>query len=153
MARGVDRVERVFGVDERDDAAHGLGHDVIAGALSQRALQAEARDIGVDDPGIDLPHGLIGKAQLLQHAHLVVLADHIRSLQQAAEDFLALLRLQVQRDPVLVAVEAGVEAALAVFHGSPGADLIPRTRALDLDDLCAVIGQVHRTEGAGIRLR
>ena len=58
-------------------AAHGLGHNVIAGAVRQLAVQTKAGDVGVNDSGIDGFHGLIGKAQLFQHTHLVVLADHI----------------------------------------------------------------------------
>ena len=133
-------------------AAHGLGHDVVGGAGGQLAGEAEAADGAVDDAGVDLLHLLIGEAQTLQHAHLVVLANHVGGLQQLGEDLLALFALQVQGHALLVAVDVGVVAAEAVLHGAPAAGLITGGRGLDLDDLGAVVGQVHGAERAAVCL-
>ena len=133
-------------------AGHGLGHDVIGGAGSQGALQAEAADGAVDDAGVDLLHLLIGEAQLGEHAHLVVLADDVGGLQELREDLLAFLALEVQGHALLIAVDIGIVAAAAVVDGAPGTGLVAQVGYFDLDDFSAVVGQVHGAERAAVSL-
>ena len=130
-------------------AAHGLAHDVVAGALAEGAGVAEAGAGAVDDAGVDLLQHVIAQAQLLHGAGAVVLDDHIGLLHHLLEDLLGLGVLQVQGDTHLAAVEVRIVNALIVDKGAHAPAVIALAGLLDLDDRGAHIRHQRTAIGAG----
>ena len=91
------------------EAAHALGDLVDAGPMPVGTGLAEARDRGVDDPGIDAPHGLVVDAEAVLDPDPHVLDDDVGLLGQAEEDRAALLGLQV-RGPARACCGAGSDS-------------------------------------------
>jgi len=119
------------------------------GILRERVV-AEAADGAVDDPGIDLLEVLEVKAHLLHRRGPEVLDDHVCLLDHLHENVLGLLVLEVQDDPLLVAVQADEVAAEILVHLTgerpefPGVVTVGR---LDVDDLGPEVGEDHRCRG------
>jgi hypothetical protein len=94
----------------------------------------------------------VGQADLRRHIAAQVVEQRVCARDQIAEHRRPLGMLQVQRDALLVAVE-GMEK-LAVLgreemRPDPPADVAAIARILDLDHLCAEVGEVERAPGSG----
>ena len=129
-------------------AAAGLGDDVVAGTLGIGAVAAEARDSAVDDLVVDLLQHVVTHAQLVHNAGTVVLHHHVGLLDHLQKQLLALRRLQVQGNALLIAVDVGVVHAGAVFQRAEGAGIVALAGHLDLDDVGAEVRQHHGAVGA-----
>ena len=112
-------------------------------------VAAEAGDGGVDDLVIDLLEHVIADTQLVHDAGAVVLDDDVSLLDHLEEELFALLRLQVQGDALLAAVDVGIVHAVVVLLRAHGAGVVALARHLDLDDVCAVVGEHHRAVRTG----
>ncbi len=100
--------------------------------------------------GIDLLEILPVKAHLLHRRGPEVLDDHVGLLDHLDEDVLGLLVLEVQDDPLLVAVQADEVAAEILVHLTGEGPELPGVVAvgrLDVDDLGPEVGEDHRCRG------
>ena len=139
------------------DAAHGLRDQIVAGAVRVGPRLAEAGDRAVDQAGVHfLERGVI-EAVLGEAAHLVVLDQHIRALDQPLHHRLPLGRGEVERDRALPPVGrhvvggivGGLAAARIAQEGRPpAARVVAHARPFDLDHIGAEIGQQLACPGA-----
>ena len=121
-----------------------------------RAGGAEAGVRHVDDVGLDRPQLLVGEAHAREHAGGEVLGDHVGDGDELAQQLLAALGAQVERDPELldvVVVEAAtdLDAAPVVDERRRAAHDVPRPlahRVLDADHLGAERGEEPGRPGA-----
>ena len=136
-------------------AAHRLGENVLAALAHIGAVQAEAGADGVNDPWIDAAQVVIAEPHALHDTGPEVVHHHVRGLDEPQHRRPVFLRLQVERDAALVAVEARehrVVAAIWVFADAPAGEVAP-PGALDLDDVGAVVAQHLRAARAHHHLR
>ena len=144
-----------LGTGDGHHTAHGLSQNIIAWTQVVGAVAAKARDRRIDDAGIDLLQDIIAQSQLVHHAGAVVFHHDIRFFDKLLEDLLALRGLQVQGDPLFVAVDVGKIDALPLTiqifgtEGGIAAGVVTAFGNLDLDDVCAHVSQHHGAEGAG----
>ena len=144
-----------LGTGDGHHTAHGLSQNIIARAQVVGTVAAKARDRRIDDAGIDLLQDIIAQSQLVHHAGAVVFHHDIRFFDKLLEDLLALRGLQVQGDPLFVAVDVGkIDAfplTIQIFgtEGGIAAGVVTAFGDLDLDDVCAHVSQHHGAEGAG----
>ena len=130
-------------------AAHRLGDDIVSGALGVGPVAAEAGHRRINDARVDLFQLVIAQAQLVHNAGAIVLHHNVRLFDQLLEQLLALRRLQIQGNALLVAVHVGIVHAGAVFDGAHGPGVVPLAGDLDLDDVGAEIRQHHRAVRSG----
>ena len=117
--------------------------DVLAALVHVGTLQPEAGADRVDDARVDAAKVLVAESHALHDAGAEVVHHHVRRLHQAQRRRPVVLRLQVQGDAALVAVEAredGVVAAVRVFADAP-ARQVAGAGPLDLDHVGAVVAQ------------
>ena len=126
------------------EAAHGLGHDVVAGPVMIGAVLAEAGDAAVDQLGVDFLQHVIAQAQLLHGAGAEVLDEDIGLLYQILEDLLALGGLEIQGETALIAVEIDEVSAFPVKTRRIGAGIITLSGDFHLDDVGAHVREEHR---------
>ena len=144
-----------LGTGDGHHTAHGLSQNIIARAQVVGTVAAKARDRRIDDAGIDLLQDIIAQSQLVHHAGAVVFHHDIRFFDKLLEDLLALRGLQVQGDPLFVAVDVGKIDAFPLTiqilgtEGGIAAGVVTAFGNLDLDDVCAHVSQHHGAEGAG----
>ena len=144
-----------LGTGDGHHTAHGLSQNIIARAQVVGTVAAKAGDRRIDDAGIDLLQDIIAQSQLVHHAGAVVFHHDIRFFDKLLEDLLALRGLQVQGDPLFVAVDVGkIDAfplTIQIFgtEGRIAAGVVTAFGDLDLDDVCAHVSQHHGAEGAG----
>ncbi len=130
------------------DAAHALGHEVVARARGVGPGLAEAGDGAVDQARVVLGQALVVEAEFGEPADLEILDQHVGASRELADDAASILALEIQLDRALAAV-GGVEigspemAAVGRLHkgGAPAAGVVARALALDLDDVGAEIGE------------
>src|SRR6185437_6310513 len=79
---------------EIHDAAHALGHQIVAGARSVRAVLSESRHRAINQPRIFLAELRVVEAKLGQSADLEVLDQHIRACSQLAHNAPAVLAFE-----------------------------------------------------------
>ena len=124
---------------------HRLDHEVMPRHPRKRPRLPVAADRAIDDPGVDALRVLVVDGELLGHARPEGFEHHIRFLEQAVRDGASLRLRQVQRQPLLVAVDAvEVDAALLVL-GRIVAAVVADSRLFDLDHMRAHIGEQLRT--------
>ena len=92
----------VLGAGHRHDAGGRLDDVVVGGLPAARAVLAEGRERGVDQPRIDLRQRLVAEAERLERAGAIVLDEHVGGGDQLLQDLAIGLRLQVERDRALV---------------------------------------------------
>ncbi len=142
-------------------AAHGLHHQVIAGAFGIRPVLAEAGDGAVDQARVQRFQAGVVQPILRQTADLEILDHHVGLGGHAAQQRLALGVGHVHGDAALVAVAGGEVAGLARVAASvvlqegraPVARVVTGLGALDLDHVGAQIGQHLGAPGTGKHAR
>src|SRR5204863_7685988 len=102
---------------DADDAAHALRDEVVAAARRVRSRAAEARDGAVDEARIEAPQRVVVDAETAGRAGPVILHEDVGRANQPMHHLDALGRLEVERDPALVAVDGHERAAVAVAAG------------------------------------
>ncbi len=131
-------------------ATLGLQHRVVTRFVPPGAGLAEARDGAVNQPRPLRPERLIVEAGPCEGARTKVLDQDVGAVDQPAEQRPALSRLEVERDALLVAVDAEEIGTLpADERRSPGASVVPTPGLLNLDDAGAHVGEQHRAIRAG----
>jgi len=126
---------------------HVEAHVVLVGAF------AEALDLRVDDPGIDLPDNVVAEAQTLDGAGGEILDHDVGLLQHVREDLATAWAAEVQRDAPLVGVEQHEVVRIHPLRvGGRTAPLVAAPGILDLDDIgpqpCERLG----ARGSGLEL-
>ena len=107
----------------------------------------EAADAAIDDARIVRPHVVIGDLQPVLHVGAHVLDDDVRAFGEPHERRMALLRLEVEPDRALVAVQVLVVEPVAV-----AGDVLPaRGGRLDADHLRAPIREMAHAGRPGAR--
>src|SRR5262249_14956461 len=125
------------GAGQAERAADRLGDHVEAHVVLVRPL-AEALDLRVDDPRVDLLDDVVAEAQPLDGAGREVLDHDVGLLEQLREDLAAARRAEVQGDATLVGVEQHeVVRVHALRVGGRAAPLVAALGILHLDDIGA----------------
>src|SRR3954465_986353 len=164
-AEQVDRVAGVADLGAGDDrwpvlesgrahrAAGRLGDVLVRLGVLERA-GAEALQRRVDQPRVELVEVLPGEAEAIHHAGAEVLHDDVGLVDQLAEDLLALVRLHVEGERPLVAVQhREVERVHVGQVAQLAAGDVPAAGLLDLDDVGSHPGQELRADRAGLHVR
>ncbi len=145
---------RVVGAGlDRSEAGHGLHQGIVDGLVAVGASVAEARDRDVDDAGRDRADRLLAGADALGDAGPEVLHEDVGRLGERQQRGAPSLRFQVEDDGTLAAVvvqERGGHTAAPVGAG-PG--VVAAARALDFDDVGALVREHHRRERPGDHAR
>ena len=113
-------------------AGYGLGNHVEGGFVAIRAGLAIAGDRGVDQARVQCLGIVIPQAQPVHDAGPVVLDQDVAASDQVAQDLLAFLGFQIDRDAALVAVDAHEIQAFTAVKGRDGAGEVTFARPLDL---------------------
>ena len=121
------------------------------GPVRVGAVLAVARHRDVDDLRVERAQRLVVHAQALGDAGPVVLQEDVGRARQLPEDLAALLRLEVDREAALVAVEREEARVDAVPRRAAAGDVaVPLARdGLDLDHVGPQIAEAHRGQRAG----
>ena len=130
------------------DAADALRHQIVAGARRRRPGLAEAGHRAIDQAGIVGGEALVIEAEFGEPADLEILDQHVGARRELFDDALAFRLGEIGDDRALAAIGAmkigGRQiAAVGRRHEgrTPGAGVVARALALDLDDVGAEIGK------------
>src|SRR5207302_8680909 len=115
----------------------------------ERAILSPSGGRHVHKAGIQLAERRVAELQIGHGPRPKVLHHDIGAADKLAEYLLSLRRFEIERDRALVAIQADEGRAFAVQQGRHMADLVAAVRRLDLDDLCAQVGELHPTERSG----
>ena len=132
-------------------AAHALRDLIDAGTRDIRPVLAEARDRAIDDARVHGLHGLIIDAEAMLHVRPVVLDHDVGGLDELEEDRPTLVRLQIQRDAALVALDVLEIGPVAGAAG--GLRGVRVLRCLDLDHVRAPVAKLADRGRAGAHAR
>ena len=132
---------------------HRLGNCVHRRHLAIRARLAEAAEGPVDEPGVFLAQSVVSYAEPVHRPRAEILGDDVRFVREPLHEILAFGRLQVDADPALAAVRTEEERRDPFVVRPEAALLLVVLRVLDLHDLRAQVGQLHRPERSGKRPR
>src|SRR6185369_16589368 len=125
---------------DADRAGERHGGEVVRRAVSVRAILAEGADGAVDDARVHLRYGSIVHAEAPHHAGPVGLHEYVGCLAQPEEAWAALVRLEVDDNALLAAVDIAEEHGARPVRYADTATRVA-TRRLHLDDAGAVVGQ------------
>ena len=128
------------------DPRGGLDHVIVGGLPAARAMLAEGRERGVNEPGIACGERLIAEPERLEGPGAIVLDEYIRGGRELLEDFAVRLGLEVERDRALVGSlrEEGRAHVAAVERlvGTGAAALVGLVGVLHLDHIGAQHGEL-----------
>ena len=126
-------------------AGHRLNRGVVAGQAAERAVGTEARYRAMNQLRETLAQiALVVHAPARERAGLEVFDQHVGVFEQLPQDVAAFFTRQIDRDALLVAVDAGeVPRGVTVERRPPAACFIA-AGGFQFDDLGAVIGQCLR---------
>jgi len=144
---GVRRAERAH------QTADSLDHAIDARPLAIRARLTEGGDRAVDEPGIQLTQCVEVESHRCHHARPKVFDEHVGLAQHAANGFAPRVGFQIDRDAVLVAVDADEGRAFTADPRRADAPPDLAVGRLDLDDVRAEIGERHRADRTGEDMR
>ena len=135
----------------RREPRHRLHQRAEAWPVAIRPVLAEAGDAHDDQLWIARVQHVGAETHLLQRARPEILDQHVALCEQIQQRVTAGLRAQVQRETLLVPrIDLPVQAQ--ALH-APGTQRIAGPRVLDLDHLCALIGQLQAHHVAGDQTR
>src|SRR5262249_3662861 len=137
------------------------GDEVV---VRSRRIAAEAGDRGVDNVGLDGADRFVVEAEGGYGRRRIVRDEDVRAFEQPLRDLETRRRLQVEADAALAGHElARRPAAVAPRLRSVAVPLEPRRSEqadhvgvpsrLDLDHLCAEVGEIPATDRSGDRDR
>ncbi len=144
------------GAGEAHQAGLALRDLVVPGAPALGAVVAEPGDREHHEPRVQLVQPADREAEPIENPRPEVLQEHVGPLDESAQQILALGRLEVGSDGLLVAV-AGQEVrrhrvvVRAEKRRSPGAAVVAGDGALHLDHPGAEVAEHHRRVRAGQR--
>src|SRR5688500_3952326 len=131
------------------EAAQSLHDDVERRPVGVRAVLSPAGDRAVDEPRVRTHEVLRVEAEVAHRAGPKVLDDDVGTRAELAEQRLAVLALQVEREAALPAVQPREIAALAVDDRLEETREVAASRVLDLHDIGAEVRELHPAERAG----
>lgn len=126
--------------------ADGLRHRGVPRPLAVRpglAVRGHPRE---DEAGIALGQHVIAESPSFQGPGSEALHHHVGGVGRTQEQLTAFVLAQIQRHATLVARVHGPEVVTVLFGLPPFAERIGPVRRLDLDDVCAVVGQQTAAE-------
>ena len=129
-----------------------LAHRGEPGASGIRTVLAVAGDARVDQPRIDLAHGVGSEPPFLHGAGPEVLDDHVGLLDQATRDVATLFLAQIHTDTFLVARQRAPPQRGAVAQGAPLAQRVASRGRFELDDLGTEVAEHAAGKRAGDEL-
>jgi hypothetical protein len=145
--------------DLRRPALRRAGDRHQPGARLREQVEPRRRRVGAgsaesghgrrDEPRVRLAHRGERESEALEHAGREVLDDDVRARRETPDRLRAGGTRQVERDRLLVAIDAQVvrgHAAARVVRRPPGARHVALGRVLHLDDAGAEVGEEHRAE-------
>ena len=140
--RGVDRYRHRIVGPARHHATHGLRQHILPSLVGIGAAFAITGAHGINDAWVDLLAVFKPQAHALHHAGAEII-DHDVSIGDQSFDGRHLAGVaQVQCGAAFVAVEAAKNRVIGTVHRLEGRPAqIPRTFALDLENVCAIVGQ------------
>src|SRR5262249_1661848 len=150
---GDGRVDRPGGGLGRDahDATACLSDHVEGEVLLITAPIAEALHGSVDDARVQRCDLVVGEAEPVNYAGREILGKDVRLSDEIAQQLLAALALEIQRNRFLVRIEHHEVVAVRILAiRRRAASLLSANRVLDLDDLGAKPGE--RLSDGGTRL-
>src|SRR4051795_6042378 len=164
-AEQVDRIARVADLRAGDDrravleaggahrAAGRLGDVLVRLGVLERT-RAEALQRRVDQPRVELVQVLPREPEAVHDARAEVLDQDVGAVHELAEDLLALVRLHVEGERPLVAVEhREVERVHVRQIAQLAAGDVAAPRLLDLDDVGSHPREELRADRAGLHVR
>jgi len=129
-------------------AALGLHHGVVARLVPSRTGLAEPRDGAVDQAGIPRGDRVVVESLSGQRARAEVFDEHVALRDETIEDRATVRMFEVERDALLVPVDAHEIGALALDkRRAPRPGIVAPAGPLDLDDPGPHVGQLHRAIG------
>src|SRR5439155_9615910 len=126
------------------DPRLGLHDEVVAGAVRLRPGLPKARDRAVDEPRVAARERSVAEPELVHRPGPEVLDEDVALSDERTEDRLALRRLEIQRDALLVAVDGHEVRRLAAREGWPAPRVVALPGLFDLYDLGTHVAQHHR---------
>ncbi|MCY1536664.1 hypothetical protein D9M68_721280 [compost metagenome] len=139
----------VLAAVQAHESAHRLGDEIEGGPVAIRTGGAEAVDAAMNDVRTQRFQGIVAETHLFHDAGTVVFDHDVAGGNQLAQDVLALLAVQVQRDRSLVAVVVCEVPAQTILDHALAADRIAFPGCFYLDDFGPHVGQ----DGGAIRAR
>ncbi len=125
-------------------SAHALHDQIVGCAVRRRPLLAESGNGCEDQARIARVHRVIAKAKPRDGAGREVLHQHIGRIDQPPKRFLAKIRLEIERNRALVAIDRQEVTGFAIDEWrTPGARIVPCAGHLHLDHIGAHIAQHH----------
>ena len=106
-------------------------------------VTAEAGDRAVDYAGVYFLEDIIADPKLLHYAGAIVFYNNISLFDHFKEHFFALFGLQIQSDPLFVAVYICIIKALSVFKRRKSARIVTALRVFDFDNIGSQVSQEH----------
>ena len=149
-------LRRVAGAADRlERAAHRLQEQILPRPVRVRAVLPVPGHRDVDDVGVERAQRLVVHAEPLGDAGPVVLEEDVGRARQLPEDLAPFLRLEVDGEAALVAIEREEARVDAVPRRAAARDVaMPLTGdGLDLDDVRSQIAEPHRGQRARHRDR
>src|SRR5579875_546964 len=162
MQPGAGVADRQTGLDrpavglagDRHRPAGRLRDHVEGEIVPVRPVIAEALDLGIDDPGIDLSDLVVAEAEPLDDPGREIFDKDVGLLDQPADQRAPLFMLLIGGHAALVRVQQHEIVRIdALFVGRGAAALLALGRLLDLDHIGPEPGQRLRAGGAGLELR
>ena len=139
---GVLRGALVVGAADHGHQPGVGGHRAVRRRLERsRALAAVGADLAVDEAGVEGGEQLVTHAEAFRDAGPHVVHQHVEARDEALDQRLAALVLEVDGDRALAAVERLEALALAGYDGADVAVVLALAR-LDLDHVGAEVGEV-----------
>ncbi len=140
------------GAGDGDEPGLALHQQVVGLLVAVRPGGAVAGDVADDQARVPLPQGLCAEAEPPGRARREVLHEDVGPLDEAAQDLLGAVLLQIQRQGLLGAVEPDEVAGEAFHRPVVSAGEVPHFGALDLDHAGAEVGELAGGEWRGDRL-
>jgi hypothetical protein len=131
------------------EAAHGLDHCVVAGAIAFRSRLSEAGDRAVDQAGVELLQRRVVQAEAREPTDLEVLEQHVGALRETTHQGLTLFACDVDGDGFLAAVcreeicglRSVVSVEISEEGRAPAPGVVTAVKPLDLDHLGPEVGE------------
>ena len=131
-------------------SAHPLNDHIQRASGTVWTRIAKAGDRHINDPGIGCGNDIITQAHALHRAGFEIFHQNVRFFHQLQQHLLICLRLQVQGDALLTALDRQVVDPLPVEKRAAG---LGPVRPLHLDHIRPQVRHDHRGQGTGQKLR
>ena len=123
------------------NSGHRLHHRIVDLAVRIRPRSAESGDREIDEVLAFAPHIVVADPHALRRPGTKVLHDRIAARSETTQDRHAIGLLQIENDAALVPIHGREHGGNAAMLRTQMARHVANFRWLDLDHLCALVGQ------------